>query len=167
MNEERIDDPQEVAVLLRGLAGAWQGTGRGRFPTIDDFRYRETLSFTAHETEPHLHYEQRTWLVSDGDDDGDPSHWESGFVMAAEDGAVELLNAQQSGRVEVLSGWLHAAGDGRHELRLESIIHAHDARLVATRRVLTFGRDELVYEVQMATDQVPLRQVHLEARLTR
>ena len=85
----------------------------------------------------------------------------------AQDGAVELLNAQQSGRVEILSGRLHAVGDARHELRLESVVHAHDARMVATRRVLTLTRDELAYEVKMATDQVPRRQVHLEARLGR
>lgn len=167
MKDIRIEAVASVREVLRTLVGTWRGTGRGRFPTIDDFRYREQLEFTAHATEPHLHYEQRTWLVADGADDGQPSHWESGFLLVQEDGGIELLNAQESGRVEVLAGGLYALAGGAHELRLASVVHAHDPRVRATSRVLTLGNDELAYEVQMATDQVAARQVHLEARLLR
>jgi hypothetical protein len=105
--------------------------------------------------------------VSDGPDDGELSHWESGFLMVTESGAVELLNAQQSGRVEVLSGHLRETASGRCELALRSLAHAHDERGVETPRVLAFERDTLEYEVQMATDQVVARQVHLRAQLVR
>jgi hypothetical protein len=153
--------------ILALLLGDWDGDGRGDFPTVDPFRYREHLSFTPHATAPHVHYEQRTWLVSNGDDDGDPSHWESGFLMAQEDGSFHLANAQQSGRVEVLVGEVSPGEDGGFELRLESVVHAHDPRVISTSRVLRVRGDELRYECEMATDQVAARTLHLECRLSR
>ena len=84
---------------LCAFAGTWQGEGRGRFPTIDDFRYEERLQLVADDAYPLLAYEQRTWL-----EDGEPGHWESGFWRPGPGGVVEISNAQESGRVEVLSG---------------------------------------------------------------
>jgi len=105
-------------------------------------------------------------FVSDGEDDGKPSHWESGFLMVRDDGGVELLNAQQSGRVGVLTGSLHG-DEGGYVLRLSSVVHAHDELMRSTTRELTFRTDELGYEVRMATDRVSQVEPHLRARLGR
>ena len=157
----------EVASRLRHLLGSWQGTGRGEFPTIDAFRYREELRVHARGDEPELHFEQRTWRVSAGEDDGESLHWESGFLLLLEDGTVELLNAQQSRRVEVLTGRLELLGSDGFELRLESVVHAHDDRMRATERVYRLEGDRLTYEARMATGDVPSLGLHLVGDLSR
>ena len=151
---------------LDSLLGRWEGTGAGDFPTIDAFRYREELTFERRAGEDSIHYEQRTWRVSDGADDGDPSHWESGFLLVREDGAIDLLNAQASGRVEVLRGKLEPR-DGGGRLELASVVHANDARMVATQRVLEWAAGELSYEVRMTTDRVAAGALHLRCHLSR
>jgi len=45
--------------LLDILEGTWTGEGRGQFPTVTSFDYRETLTFTRRD-EKTLAYEQRT-----------------------------------------------------------------------------------------------------------
>lgn len=151
--------------LVEGLAGDWSGVGEGAFPTIDPFRYREELKFTRRAGERALGYEQRTWRLG-GDEDGEPSHGESGFLLPAEDGTIHLLNAQASGRVEVLVGRATDTG-GEVTLDLKSVVHAHDARMRSTRRVLTWNRSELRYEAFMATDRVAEPTRHLSATLGR
>ena len=152
---------------LRRLVGTWTGTGQGRFPTIDPFRFAETLRFAIREGGPELFYEQRTSLLSEGEDDGDPSHWESGFLIVQEDGSIDLLNAQASGRTEVLTGRLSNLGEAGFELELTSTSHANDARMVATTRTYRLDGDSLSYEIQMATDRVPERQHHIATTLVR
>mgnify|MGYP003498226672 CR=1 FL=1 len=45
--------------LLTLLEGTWTGEGRGQFPTVTSFNYRETLTFTRR-NEKALAYEQQT-----------------------------------------------------------------------------------------------------------
>ena len=158
-----MSDPSDATALLRRFLGTWEGTGHGRFPTIEPFRYSETLRFTAREGLPDLFYEQSTWLIQD---EGEPSHWEAGFLLPKEDGSIHLLNAQQSGRTEVLIGRLREDESGL-ELVLESASHTHDPRMVATTRTYQLRGDELRYEACMATDQVAELQRHLECELVR
>ena len=169
MKGRRIDDPDEAGVVLRILDGAWEGNGRGRFPTIDSFRYREELRFTGHATEPQLHYEQRTWDTTHRSDHGEPLHWESGFVRPTDTGCIELLNAQNGGRVEVLRGRL-SAPDDRDDvpfLSLTSVIVAHDERIISTTRQYDLRDDVLSYRMEMATRTTPELTMHLEAALHR
>lgn len=164
---ERIADPGHVIQWIRSLAGHWEGGGSGQFPTIESFDYREVFRANVRqEGEGTLHYEQQTWRVG-GEADGEPLHWESGFFMVGGDGSVELLNAQESRRVEVLVGELLAdpASPDRAVLRLRAVVQEHDARMVATTRELTLTRDELAYAISMATTKVVDLTPHLEARL--
>ena len=148
---------------LMKLEGEWKGRGAGRYPTIDSFEYDETIRFDPDASYPLIHYEQRTWLTS-----GEASHWESGFIRPLEDGAIDVSNSQDSGRVEVLRGRLSPA-DGGFVLALESVVLDHDPRLVRTRRTFTLNDDTLRYLVEMATHTTPepRMQQHLEAVLTR
>ena len=159
----RYDAAMTSAADLTALLGRWEGVRQGEVPTIDAFRYREELCFARRAGQDSIHYEQRTWLVSDSADDGDPSHWESGFLLVQEDGSIDLVNAQASGRVEVLRGELESAG----RLVLASVLHGNDARMVSARRLLEWSADELRYEVHMKTDQVDGGALHLRCRLTR
>ena len=70
---------------LRVLHGTWRGRGAGDYPTIDAFKYEETLRFEFDSRYPMIHYEQRTFLMPSGE----ASHWESGFIRVVE-GSVEF-----------------------------------------------------------------------------
>jgi len=148
---------------LARLVGTWQGSGSGQYATIEPFGYTEEFVVEERSGEPALFYVQRTTL-----ENGEASHFEAGFLRVTETGQVEISNAQNSGRVEVLRGDLRPTQTG-WSLRLESVALAHDERLVATTRELTLAGDELRYEAQMATrtTAVPSMAPHLVAQLSR
>lgn len=150
---------------LRVLHGTWRGAGSGDYPTIEAFRYDETLRVEFDARYPMIHYEQRTTLTPSGE----ASHWESGFVRVV-DGQVEVSSSQDSGRVEVLRGPARfGEGDDDVVLTLDSVALAHDPRLVRTRRVLTLRGATLGYVKWMATRTTPAPELlqHLSATLMR
>jgi hypothetical protein len=154
---------------LEGLVGTWRGEGSGRFPTIAPFDYREECVFSRNECEPLIHFEQKTWVRSTDETNGTPLHWESGFMRATEDGGVEISNAQNGGRVEVLRGTIDEAAhlEGIVLLQLESVLFGNDPRLIQTTRRYELHSDILIYSIEMATNKVPNRQQHLAAKLAR
>ena len=147
------------------LEGTWRGEGRGEFPTIRSFTYRETLIFERPD-EATLFYIQRTERRPA---DGGPfanSHWESGFIHALATGEVEAANVQIGGRGEVLAG--HIEQDGRLiRLVLRSTAETNDARMVATARLFEIDGDTLRYEMDMATTRVRELTRHVFATLRR
>lgn len=153
--------------LLRALEGRWVGTGRGAFPTIASFEYAEETSFLLAPEYPLMRYEQRTLLLPERK----PSHWELGFIRPIDDSLLEISNAQDGGRVEVLRGECVAPEDAPtgFRLALRSKSHGNDARMLASERVLTLQGDTLHYEKFMATTTTaePVRTKHLEAWLRR
>jgi len=159
-------DPARGLARLGSWIGTWRGTGHGSFPGIEPFDYAERLVFRTRDGETSLHFEQEAWLVDDGRI-VEPSHWETGFLEVTTDERVVLLNAQASGRVEVLRGDVTEGPGGGVELSLASVVHAHDPRVVATRRHFRLAGDELTYRMEMATTRIPDALVHLEARLWR
>jgi hypothetical protein len=148
---------------LKCLVGEWSGGGRGDFPTIDAFRYTETTRFYWNGVEPMLQFEQRTWVLGDLDA---PLHWETGFFRALPSLTVELTNAQNGERVEVMRGRIDP-GPNAMVLTLDSTILENDDRLLRTRRRYECENDTLRYQVWMATRKTPELTPHLEARLTR
>ncbi|MCA8970599.1 MAG: FABP family protein [Planctomycetes bacterium] len=162
------DDSERMYEALPTLLnGTWRGAGRGTFPTIDDFEFEEVTTFRVRDLEPAtIAYEQRTMVVG-ANAIREPSHWESGFFLLFEDGRIEVLNAQNSGRVEVLSGSCEIIDATTARLELASVVHAHDPRMIATRRILEVRGDELHYEVHMQTTNVDVLQKHLWASLRR
>lgn len=152
--------------LLQPLLGCWAGIGRGSYPTIPSFEYIERVQFVADAVRPLIHYEQFTRQRSEGERTHEPSHWESGFLRPVAGGLLEISNAQDGGRVEVLRGPIRAAGGGL-ELELESLVLAHDARLVRTRRTFGVNGDRLHTTVAMHTTRVPDLVLHLQADLVR
>ncbi len=159
---QRLFDPSRSL-----LAGTWKGAGSGNYPTIDAFEYEETLRFELDPAYPMIRYEQRTYLKPDRE----PSHWEVGFIRPIDGGFVEFSSAQDSGRVEVLRGFVDPAGADRGELRLElnHVALSNEDRLVRTRRRITLIGDTLSYVMFMATNttEEPRLLQHLEAILQR
>jgi len=148
-----------AAAPLSFLLGSWSGEGRGAYPTIDDFAYREWVSF-RHTGKPFLVYEQRTADAATGA----PMHAESGYLRAVGDGRVELVLAQPSGITEIHAGTV----EGRTvRLATTTVGVAPSAKRVdALERDLTVDGDVLTYEVRMAAMGQPMTH-HLAAELRR
>ena len=147
------------------LEGTWHGEGRGGFPTIDSFDYREELIFTKRD-ESTLEYSQRTEKRMDGQSRFITSHWENGFIRVLESGDLELVNAQSGGRSEVLIGHIEKVGS-LIRLHFTSKAVTNDPKVISTARTFELEGDHLRYEMEMSTTQVDKRTRHLEIILRR
>jgi THAP4-like, heme-binding beta-barrel domain len=144
--------------VLAFLLGEWRGEGRGAYPTIEDFAYRDEVTF-SHVGKPFVSYVQRTWLA-----DGLPSHTEVGYLRPQPGGRVELVVAQPGGRVEVDEGVV----SGGHIELTSTVVHGTPSakEVTAVRRVVNVDGDVMRCELEMAAVGQP-RQFHLEAELRR
>lgn len=151
-------EPHADLGRLRSLLGSWSGEGEGDYPTIDPFRYRETVTF-GHAGKPFLVYQQRTAHP----DSGAPMHTETGYLRPVE-GGVELVLAQPTGLAEIhVGGW---DGDAL-DLRTREVARTPTAKEVrAVRRRITVDGDTLTYDLWMAHAATPETH-HLHAVLHR
>lgn len=150
--------------LITLLQGTWTGEGRGQFPTVTSFDYRETLIFTRRD-EKTLAYEQRTQKRYDGQTEWLESHWENGFLRILESDELELTSAQ-IGRTEVLVGKIEAQGDIT-QIHFVSRTITNDPRMIASARTFELESDVLRYEMQMHTTAVQALTTHLAITLQR
>lgn len=146
------------------LEGIWKGEGRGYFPGVTSFDYRETLTFTRRD-EKTLAYEQRTQKRYDGQTEWLESHWESGFIRILENSELEWTSAQ-IGRTEVLTGAIEATGD---IIRIHFVSKSitNDARMISSARTFELEGDTLRYEMEMHTTKVAQSTPHLKITLQR
>ena len=150
--------------VLDLLAGTWKGEGRGGYPGVTSFGYRETLIFTRRD-EKTLAYEQRAQKCYDGQTEWFESHWESGFIRILDTGELELVSAQ-IGRSEVLSGTIETL-DSPFRIRFVSKAFINDPRMVSSARVFELEGDTLRYEMDMQTTKVNQLTPHLKITLQR
>ncbi len=144
---------------LEFLLGTWEGEGRGSYPTIESFRYREEARFW-HIGKPFLAYSQRTWSVVDGS----PMHSESGYWRPLGDGSLEVVLAHPFGAVEVDRGLIEGA---TIELASSSVVTTPSAkRIDGVTRKMSVAEGVLSYVFAMAAEDQPL-QFHLTAHLER
>lgn len=147
-----------VLTPLAFLIGQWEGTGRGWYPTISDFSYREVSRFWSTGRNV-LHYEQLTADPSTGE----PMHCETGYLRV--DGShVELVVAHPLGIVEIEEGNVEG-----HRLTLETTFISSSStaeKVAALARAIEVVGDELSYALSMKAARQPLSP-HLEATLTR
>ena len=152
----------DVAVLCT-LLGTWLGEGRGEYPTIASFGYREEISF-GHVGKPFLAYHQRTTAT----DDGRPLHAETGYLRVPQPGRIELVLAHPTGVTEIAEGsFTGDDADLAIEVAASAIGRTASAKVVtAVARSIRVTGDELSYTVRMAAVGQPL-QHHLAATLRR
>lgn len=144
--------------LLHDLAGTWQGTGHGRYPTIESFTYREIVVFSPVPEKPILAYRQRTWS-----DEGRPLHAEAGFFRFGNND-VELVIAQPTGIAETHRGTV--TGNQIQFAQTGIALTPTAVEVEEISRTLRLDGDVLTYRLDMAAVGQPLA-VHLEARLAR
>ena len=148
-------------VWLGFLLGTWRGEGSGRYPTIEPFAYRETLTFD-HVGDAWLSYIQESWSFGD-----EPLHFERGFLRpGATAGEVELVLAHPIGVTEVAHG---SVDGGEIRLRGEELAIGRAATGLDVRgleRRYRVAGDALSYEIDMATGTTPMT-LHLAADLRR
>lgn len=156
--------PHRKVDKLSFLLGRWDGYGKGKFPTIDSFDYREELCFSCDGFNDLIHYEQRTWLLCN--DTEEPAHWESGFIKPVEssNNIFKISNAQDSGRVEVLEG-NYIEKNSTHSLHFKMKLIKNDPRMLYSERVYTINKNELSYVMKMTTQTTTKHQQHLKAIL--
>jgi len=155
-------DP-ETKALVEALLGTWNGSGVGGYPTIEPFEYSETTVIEGRPDHPALHYQQRTWKLSEFGDVA--SHWETGLLRISSDGSVTFNNAQ-GGRSETMSGTWRVT-DGGWTIDLASTGYAGDDRVMDSTRSLTVGKESLAYIHEMKTTATGEMSIHLKAELTR
>jgi hypothetical protein len=147
------------------LEGTWRGDGRGYFPGVTSFDYRETLSFTRHD-EKTLAYEQRTQKLYDGQTEYLQSHWENGFISVLENDDLQLVNIQIGGRSEVLIGKIESL-DAMYRIHFVSKTLNNDPRMVSSARTFELEGDTLRYEMEMQTTKVNQSTPHVKIALQR
>lgn len=147
---------------LQPLLGQWTGEGRGWYPTVADFAYREEATFTAVGQKPLVAYSQRTFHA----DDGRPLHAETGYFRLTDSGTIELVLAHPNGYAEVST--VVVTDDGGLDVETLVLTPTPTAKpVVGIRRRFRFdGDDVLAYELDMEAMALPM-QGHLQARLTR
>ena len=144
--------------------GDWHGFGVVGYPTMEDTRFEQELSF-SHDGRPFLSYTSRTWLV---DDDGTRlrnSALETGYWRVGEkEREVEVLLAHPTGIVEIYVG---EVAFRKIELSTDVVARTGTAKEVGgLRRMYGIVEDrDLAYAVDMAAVGQPL-QAHFSARLS-
>jgi hypothetical protein len=116
--------PAELAHLW-WLLGDWEGVGTGQYPTIDDFRFGQRVSFSC-DGRPFLSYVSRSWLIEDHGTPGRPLATERGFFRPGTEGerSTEVLLTHPTGFSEI---WLGQV----------VITDLQDARITGARMELT------------------------------
>jgi len=151
---------------LSCLIGLWVGKGIASFPTIEKTDFIEELEFKFIGDDESILFEQRTWFLVNGEK-GPPLHWESGFIVAFPDGTLEMFNAQNSKRVEVMKSINFITEENKLLLTFESKHFGNDERMVRTVRSFYVEGNKLLYEMSMATKNTPDFQTHLKGELQR
>jgi len=147
------------------LEGMWKGEGRGGYPGVTSFDYRETLVFTRRD-EKTLAYEQRTQKLYDGQTDYLQSHWENGFISPLDNGDLQMVNIQIGGRNEILIGTIESL-DSMFRIHFVSKTLNNDPRMISSARTLELEGDSLRYEMEMHTTKVNQSTPHLKIALQR
>jgi hypothetical protein len=154
-----------VLERLHAWCGNWEGEGRGEFPTLAPFSYRELLVLTANLPRGFVRFEQWAWKRPVDGGPESASHHEVGAMVADADGLV-LSTIQNGTRYERLRGVETTLSDGL-QVDWRSEADAADPRLVRSTRQFRWSGDTLTCEMSMELAGVQGLRPHLKAVLRR
>ena len=166
-----VADLPEELVPLSWLIGRWAGVGLGQYPTIEDFRFGQEVSFTT-DGRPFLAYASRSWLLDDEGETVRPLATETGYWRPRPDGTVEVTMAHPTGYAELWLGSVEVLGiedaaitSARATLTTDVIAASPSAKpYTAGERLYGLVNGELMWTYDMAAVEQPLTN-HLSARL--
>lgn len=166
-----ISDLPEELIPLSWLIGRWAGVGLGQYPTIEDFRFGQEVSFVT-DGRPFLSYASRSWLLDDEGEKVRPLATESGYWRPRPNGELEMTLAHPTGYAEIWLGTHEALGiedaritGARAILRTDVIAATPSAKpYSAGERLYGLMNDELMWTFDMAAAGESLTN-HLSARL--
>ncbi|WP_344244003.1 FABP family protein [Actinocorallia libanotica] len=154
---------------LEWLVGTWEGDGIGDYPTIEQFRFTQQISFT-HTGKPYLVYTSRTWLLDEEFKQGRALAMETGFWRVPGGGReVEVLLSHPTGIQEIYTG---EVAFHKVELTTDVVARTRTAKEVTAGKRL-YGlfpakdgeaERDLGWVYEMAAEGQPL-QVHMSAQL--
>ena len=167
----RIPADLDPALLpLAFLIGRWVGVGLGQYPTIEDFRFGQEVTFGYVPGKAFLDYESKSWLIDEAGEKIRPLAREHGYWRPQpperEGGPrrLELLLAHPTGIVEVWQGELDGA---KIELHTDAVARTATAKeYSAGHRLYGLVRGDLYWTFDMAAMGKGI-QNHLAAQLKR
>lgn len=157
------DDLAPECTPVAWLLGAWAGLGVGGYPTIEEFRFAQEITFEQN-GKPFLSYRSLSWLLDDSGQRVRPLATETGFWRPRPDGQLEVLLAHPTGFSEIWEGTV----DGpRIEMRTDVVARTSSAKeYTSGHRLYGLVDGDLMWAFDMAAMGEPL-QPHLSAQLAR
>jgi hypothetical protein len=157
-------DLDPALLPLAFLIGDWAGAGLGQYPTIEDFRFGQEVSFGYVPGKQFLDYESRSWLIDEHGEKVRPLAREHGYWRPQPDGGLEVVLAHPTGIVEI---WLGELSDGKIELHTDAVARTATAKdYSGGHRLYGLVKGDLLWTYDMAAMGQPL-QNHLAAQLKR
>lgn len=168
-----MDLPEEV-LPLSWLLGRWIGVGTGQYPTIEDFRFGQELSFTC-DGRPFIAMNSRSWILDDEGERVRPGATEAAFFRPRPDNQFEALFSHPTGFAEVWHGRVTIADiqdavitRASLEMTTDSVMRTSSAKeYVGGQRLYGLVPDgDLAWTFDMSAMGEPLSN-HLAAKLKR
>lgn len=157
----RADMPPQV-IPMSWLLGTWRGVGVGGYPTVEEFRFGQELTFAELPGKPFVHHRSRSWLLDDDGNEVRPLAQETGYWRPEADGSVELLLTHPTGYVEI---YLGRADGAKIQLSTDVVARTESAKeYSAGQRLYGLVEGDLLWAYDMAAVGQEL-QPHLSATL--
>lgn len=155
--------PPQV-VPLAWLLGTWRGVGVGGYPTVEQFRFGQELTFAELPGKPFVHHFSRSWLLDADGAQVRPLAQETGYWRPEADGSLELVLSHPTGFVEI---WVGSADGAKIEIHTDAVARTATAKeYTAGHRLYGLVDGDLLWAFDMAAVG-QLLQPHLSATLKR
>jgi hypothetical protein len=150
-------------VPIAWLLGTWRGLGVGGYPSNEEFRFSQEITFSE-VNKPYLHYLSQSWRLDEDGREVGPLAQETGYWRPQPEGALEVVLAHPTGYAEI---WLGSASGAKIEMRTDVVARTQSAKAyTAGHRLYGLVDGDLMWAFDMAAEGVPL-QPHLSAKLSR